>query len=141
MPCPANCTGHGVCALGQCFCEPGYKGEDCATVDPCPGGCSGRGSCLQGACACAPGYGGMQCEADGCGADKTNTSSPCWVDCFYKAALGPEAGRPGGAVAGMPMQQLVAAWQKPFLPEAEGGCPAQPAASPWFEAKPPIVEA
>jgi hypothetical protein len=61
---------------------------------------------------------------DGCGDQKTNTSSPCWVDCFYKAALGPDAGKVGGTVSGMPTAALVKAWEKPFLPEKEGGCPA-----------------
>mgnify|MGYP004092004777 FL=1 len=62
---------------------------------------------------------------DACGDQARNTSSPCWVDCFYKAALGPDSGRYGGAVAGMAMDDLVAAWEKPFLPEDQGGCPPQ----------------
>ena len=73
---------------------------------------------------------------DSCGAQKTNTSSPCWADCFYKAALGPDSGKPGGAVAGMSLDALVAAWQKPFLSEAEGGCPAQQEMAPWFKDEP-----
>ena len=60
---------------------------------------------------------------DNCGPQKTNTSSPCWTDCFYKAALGPNAGRANGTVAGMPIAAMVKAWEKPFLPEAHGGCP------------------
>lgn len=64
---------------------------------------------------------------DDCGSQSTNTSSPCWVNCFYKAALGPEAGIPGGTPGGMSTADLVAAWTKPFLPEAQGGCPAQQA--------------
>jgi len=44
--------------------------------------------------------------------------------CFYDTVLGPEAGIPGGKVEGMPLQTLVDAWNKPFLPEAQGGCPA-----------------
>ena len=70
---------------------------------------------------------------DACGEQKTNTTSPCWVDCFYKAALGPDSSKPGGAVAGMSLDDLVAAWQKPFLPEAQGGCPPQAEMAPWFE--------
>ena len=69
---------------------------------------------------------------DGCGDQRTNTSSPCWVDCFYKAALGPDSGKPGGAVEGMPVSELVAAWEKPFLPEAQGGCPAQKELASWY---------
>jgi len=73
---------------------------------------------------------------DSCGNQRTNTSSPCWADCFYKAALGPDSGKPGGAVAGMSLDDLVAAWQKPFLTEAEGGCPAQQELAPWFKDEP-----
>ena len=70
---------------------------------------------------------------DACGDQARNTSSPCWVDCFYKAALGPDSGRYGGAVAGMAMDDLVAAWEKPFLPEDQGGCPPQAELpSPWL---------
>ena len=69
---------------------------------------------------------------DGCGDQKTNTSAPCWVDCFYKAALGPEAGKAGGQLAGMPVADLIAAWEKPFDPENDGGCPAQPERQSWF---------
>ena len=39
----------------------------------------------------------------------------------------------GGKVAGMPFADLAAAWTKPFAPEAEGGCPALPEMTPWFE--------
>lgn len=61
-----------------------------------------------------------------CGDQRTNVTSPCWVDCFYKAALGPESFKPGGAVAGLSIEQLKAAWTHPFLQEAEGGCPSEP---------------
>lgn len=70
---------------------------------------------------------------ESCGDQKTNSSSPCWVDCFYQAALGPNAGEPGGTWAGMSLDALVAAWQKPFLPVEHGGCPSQKEALPWFD--------
>jgi hypothetical protein len=55
-----------------------------------------------------------------------NTTSPCWIGCFYDTVLGPDAGTPGGAVAGMPLQDLVTAWGLPFASEdpAKKGCPA-----------------
>jgi hypothetical protein len=70
-------------------------------------------------------------------AQRTNTSSPCWVDCFYRAALGPLADRPGGVTptSGMDIDQLMEAWEKPFATEQEGGCPALPA---WREGAPMI---
>lgn len=60
---------------------------------------------------------------DACGAQRTNTSSACWANCFYKAALGPDAGHVNGTVAGMPIAAMVEAWEKPFLDEHKGGCP------------------
>lgn len=78
---------------------------------------------------------------DACGDQKTNTSSPCWVNCFYEAALGPDAGKPGGAVTGMPIADLIAAWEKPFLPVAKGGCPPQEERPSWFEHAHTVEEA
>merc|ERR1711966_605822 len=69
---------------------------------------------------------------ENCGDQKTNTSSPCWVECFYKAALGPDSGKIGGSVAGMSTVELTAAWQKSFLPVEEGGCPPQEEMPSWF---------
>ena len=28
--CPRGCTGHGECVLGQCKCDTGFDGPDCA---------------------------------------------------------------------------------------------------------------
>ena len=60
---------------------------------------------------------------DACGAQRTNITSPCWVDCFYKAALGRDAGKIGGATAGMTLEELKKAWMRPFQEERFGGCP------------------
>ena len=61
---------------------------------------------------------------DACGKDRTNVTSPCWVSCLYKAALGPDAGHPDGKVGGLSLEALKQAWAKPFLGEESGGCPA-----------------
>eukprot|EP00756_Hemistasia_phaeocysticola_P001849 Hpha_TRINITY_DN11283_c0_g1::TRINITY_DN11283_c0_g1_i1::g.167459::m.167459 len=53
-----------------------------------------------------------------------NTSSPCWLHCYYVTTLGPHAGKPGGAIEGMPVQELSDAWSAAFLPEDQGGCPS-----------------
>ena len=55
-----------------------------------------------------------------------NASSPCWINCFYDTVLGPDAGLPGGQVAGMPLQDLITAWDLPFASSdpSQGGCPA-----------------
>ena len=63
------------------------------------------------------------CDDSGVGPER-NTSSACWIQCFYDTVLGPNAGQPGGAVEGMPLEDLIVAWDRPFLPEAKGGCPA-----------------
>jgi hypothetical protein len=72
---------------------------------------------------------------DGCGSQATNTSSPCWTDCFYQAAMGPESATPGGKVGGMSLAALTDAWERPFLPEEQGGCPPLEESRPWFAAE------
>lgn len=47
-----------------------------------------------------------QCSDSGVGPHR-NASSPCWIACFYNTVLGPAAGQSGGAVTGMPLQDLV----------------------------------
>ena len=37
-----------------------------------------------------------------------------WIVAFYNATLGPGAAIPGGAITGMPLSELVAAWTDPF---------------------------
>jgi len=57
-----------------------------------------------------------------------NTSSACWIKCFYATALGPDAGFPGGTIAGMPLDDLQRAWRAPFesTDPSQGGCPNLP---------------
>ena len=68
------------------------------------------------------------CADSGTGGAR-NVSSACWIGCFYGTVLGPDAGTPGGAVAGMPLDDMLTAWNRPFLPVAAGGCPALPTAT------------
>ena len=75
------------------------------------------------------------CTDSGVGA-RRNTTSPCWISCFYDTVLGPDAGTPGGAVAGMPLEDLVAAWQRGFGGVDEGGCAPMPTAASAVPAVP-----
>jgi hypothetical protein len=61
----------------------------------------------------------------------TNTSSVCWVDCFYNTVLGPKGStqplvNTSHADDGLSTSQLLAMWAAPFDSEdlAKGGCPA-----------------
>jgi len=61
----------------------------------------------------------------------TNTSSVCWVDCFYDTVLGPKGStqplvNTSHADDGLSTAQLLAMWAAPFDSDnlAEGGCPA-----------------
>jgi hypothetical protein len=56
-----------------------------------------------------------------------NTTTGCFIRCFYRTVLGPRAGEGLGPafLSGMPLSQLEAAWARPFEssdPE-RGGCP------------------
>lgn len=66
-----------------------------------------------------------QCGDSGVGPTR-NTSSPCWITCFYDTVLGPGAAEPHGKVTGMPLADLVAAWNVPFASSdpTKGGCAA-----------------
>lgn len=54
-----------------------------------------------------------------------NTSSTCWINCFFTTLLGAEA-KHSPKVSGLPLETLVRSWTEPFLPESEGGCPKVP---------------
>ena len=60
-------------------------------------------------------------------AERYNTTSECYIRCFYATVLGPHAGT--GAIHpgddGMPIDVLEAAWNQPFASEDrhQGGCP------------------
>jgi hypothetical protein len=64
----------------------------------------------------------------GCGSGALNTTDPCYIRCFYSTVLGPFAGKAGGEVTGMPLADLVSAFDAPFESEdpANGGCPGLP---------------
>ncbi len=66
-----------------------------------------------------------KCSDSGVGPAR-NTSSTCWITCFYETVLGPDASKPGGVVAGMPIEDLQMAWEAPFASEdpTKGGCKA-----------------
>ena len=70
--CGSNCTNHGKCMLGKCFCDPMWGDQHCGKFLPpkCPRGktvdpdtlCSGRGFCsAEGKCSCYVGFSGDDC--------------------------------------------------------------------------------
>ena len=42
-----DCSGHGVCVLGECHCHGNWKGINCDKLE-CPGECSEHGVCTEG---------------------------------------------------------------------------------------------
>jgi hypothetical protein len=65
---------------------------------------------------------------DGCtAAQRANHSSECWIECFYANILGPNGSsmllNHSSPNFGIPLPELQAAWDKPFVPEDQGGCP------------------
>eukprot|EP00729_Bicosta_minor_P001393 gene1393-9813_t len=63
-------------------------------------------------------------------ADQKNTTSECWIECFYNNILGPlgtsQLLNHSSPNFGIPMPVLQDAWDKPFLSETKGGCPSLP---------------
>lgn len=62
LPCPRDCSGHGICKYGKCFCEPGFGGVACAVILDCPHKCGRNGVCFRGQCICAHGFTGPNCN-------------------------------------------------------------------------------
>ncbi len=73
----ANCSGHGLCHHGDCYCDPGWQGGACHVQTPCPSvnvtaedgraalqelECAGHGVCAHGSCFCADGWEGADCS-------------------------------------------------------------------------------
>jgi len=44
--CPVDCSGHGTCANGMCYCKPPFRGADCNSTLSCVDDCNSRGICL-----------------------------------------------------------------------------------------------
>lgn len=65
-----NCSGNGVCALGECVCYKGFKGTDCSIPDKlnithlCTKNCSGHGiyNVEDGKCECERFFTGKDCD-------------------------------------------------------------------------------
>ena len=59
----------------------------------------------------------------------TNSTSACWVDCFFATVLGSGHNSSLHPTGGMPHGDVTAAWLRGFRSDdpAQGGCPACPA--------------
>merc|ERR1711939_1303797 len=89
--CLNQCWGRGACrASGTCECEPGFMGDDCASVRPCENDCSFNGLCEHGVCHCAPGWSGQNCSTfrscpNSCSAHGVCLHGRCHCDPGYLA--------------------------------------------------------
>ncbi len=67
VPCTNDCSNHGYCFMGSCFCIPTYQGDDCSIFIhkqiSCPNNCSKNGDCQDdGTCNCDIGWSGVDCS-------------------------------------------------------------------------------
>jgi hypothetical protein len=54
---------------------------------------------------------------------RRNTTDPCWIYCYFETLLGRDGVLPGRPLGGMPMELVKEAFEKPFAPANDGGCP------------------
>ena len=83
--CLGDCSSNGQCAHAKCFCDPGWKGDDCASLSACPSGCGGHGACTHGLCYCDLGWSGVDCSElvpcpNDCGGHGTCHQARCMCD-------------------------------------------------------------
>lgn len=54
---------------------------------------------------------------------RRNTTDSCWIYCYFETMLGRDGVLPGRPVGGMPMALVEEAFERPFAPVEQGGCP------------------
>merc|ERR1712216_117403 len=63
--CDTDCSGHGYCYNGTCYCRPGWTGMDCATAT-CMNACNYHGTCINMTCQCDEGWTYLDCSQRAC---------------------------------------------------------------------------
>jgi hypothetical protein len=66
------------------------------------------------------------CFANCSSADRSNSSSACYIHCFFNTVLGPQSQHKIPSPGGMSLAALSQAWRRPFMSSvtSQGGCPA-----------------
>ncbi|XP_043543964.1 N-acetylglucosamine-1-phosphodiester alpha-N-acetylglucosaminidase isoform X2 [Chiloscyllium plagiosum] len=59
---PPDCSGHGDCLLGDCYCRGFWSGPACNLLNCGPSNCSQRGICSEHGCLCDAGWMGPNCS-------------------------------------------------------------------------------
>ncbi|XP_066538637.1 N-acetylglucosamine-1-phosphodiester alpha-N-acetylglucosaminidase [Hoplias malabaricus] len=79
--CPSeDCSQHGTCVDGQCVCQPGWTGPNCANLTCQPPACGDHGVCTPDGCVCDAGWIGANCSqecATGFYGDGCNQNCTC----------------------------------------------------------------
>ncbi|XP_007228925.3 N-acetylglucosamine-1-phosphodiester alpha-N-acetylglucosaminidase [Astyanax mexicanus] len=61
---PEDCSQHGDCVNGQCVCQPGWTGSECANLTCQPTVCGDHGMCTPDGCVCDAGWRGANCSQE-----------------------------------------------------------------------------
>lgn len=117
---PRKTGGFWYSTLEQGQCQDGSKAGSCSWRIRATA--SVRNDCLQDRLMTTAETAAKDCFS-ACG--PRNSTSPCWIACFFDTVLGPEA-RNSTNVTGLPLESLATAFAGSFEPESQGGCPRVP---------------
>jgi len=102
--CPRDCSGRGLCVKGKCYCNAGFRGDNCEEGPVCEApGCGPHGKCIaisdgRVGCACEEGWTGQLCDKPTCTSSMVVTTLPNGTY-VHVSGTGPKCGAHGVCIS------------------------------------------